>query len=169
LLTVSNETALMNERHASCRLKTIERTVANMYSRMSEIESQELLGTARVARLGCIVDGEPYITPINYYFENNCVYGHSLPGLKIDALRENPRACVQVDEIESDFQWRSVLAFGRYEEVLNPNDRRVVLNRLLAHFPMLTPVESALAADGGPPPVIVFRIRIERLTGVAEQ
>ena len=140
-----------------------------MYERLSDDESRTLLSSARIARLGCIADGEPYITPINYYQENDCIYCHSLPGLKIEALRENPRACIQVDEIETDLQWRSVLAFGVYEEILNPNERREVINRLLVQFPMLTPVESAIAADGGPPPVIVFRIRIERLTGVAER
>jgi hypothetical protein len=33
---------------------------------------------------------------------------------------------------------------------------------------MLTPVESAIAIDGSSPEVIVFRIKIERLTGVSE-
>jgi hypothetical protein len=33
---------------------------------------------------------------------------------------------------------------------------------------MLTPVESAIAIDGSAPEVIVFRIKIERLTGVSE-
>ena len=33
---------------------------------------------------------------------------------------------------------------------------------------MLTPVESAIAADGPAAEVIVFKIRIERLTGVSE-
>lgn len=140
-----------------------------MYSRLSEDESRKLLSGTRVGRLGCIVDGEPYITPINYYIEGDCAYSHSLPGLKIEALRENPRACLQVDEIDTDVQWRSVIAFGVYEEIGNPGERRDILNRILNLFPMLTPVESALAHDGGPPPVIVFRIRIERLTGVAEQ
>ncbi len=140
-----------------------------MYARLSEDESRTLLGSARVARLGCIADGEPYIIPINYYLENDGIYSHSLPGLKIEALRGNPRACVQVDEIETDVLWRSVLAFGVYEEILNPTERREIINRLLDQSPLLTPVESALAADGGPPPVIVFRIRIERITGVAER
>lgn len=77
-------------------------------------------------------------------------------------------ACLQVDAIESDLRWKSVLAFGFYEEV-KPNERSDMMNKLLLHFPLLTPVESALAADGGTLPVIVFRIRIERITGLAEE
>lgn len=142
---------------------------SEMYSKLSDSQTRDLLARGRIARLGCIVDGGPYITPINYFMEGEAVYSHSLPGLKIDALRDNPTACVQVDEIESDVKWRSVIAFGRYEEIINHNERRAIINRLLEHFPMLTPVESALAADGGPPPVIVFRIKLERVTGVAEE
>ena len=140
-----------------------------MFIRLSEVESEKLLRAAGLARLGCIVDGGPYIVPINYYFEDGCIYGHSLPGLKISALRENPRACVQADEIESDLSWRSVLAFGDYEEITNPSERKRVLGKLLKRFPTLTPVESAIAADAGPPPVIIFRIRIVSMTGVGEE
>lgn len=140
-----------------------------MFVRLSEDESRSVLSAARVARLGCIVDGGPYIVPINYYIEDDCAHSHSLPGLKISALRENPRACLQVDEVESDFRWRSVLAFGNYEEISNPSERKKILRELLNRFPTLTPVESAIARDAGPPPLIVFRIQIERVTGLAEE
>ena len=139
-----------------------------MLTTLSNEASRKLLQSARVARLGCVVNGEPYIVPINFNFEDDCIYSHSLPGLKIVALRENPRACVQVDEVESDLCWRSVLAFGNFEEVLKPSERREVLGKLLRRFPLLTPVESAIAADGSPPEVVVYRIRIDRLTGVSE-
>lgn len=140
-----------------------------MFVRLSEEESRYMLGAGRVARLGCIVDGGPYIVPINYFFEAGYVYSHSLPGLKISALRKNLRACLQVDLVESDVQWKSVLAFGNYEEVINASGRNKILGKLLQRFPMLTPVESAIAEDAGPPSVIVFRIRIDRISGVAEK
>ena len=63
--------------------------------------------------------------------------------------------------------WKSALAFGTYEEV-KPNERSEVINKLMQRFTTLTPVESALAADAGPQPVIVFKIRVERITGLAE-
>ena len=140
-----------------------------MFLRLDEAESLELIGRARVARLGCIVEGGPYVVPINCYYEDGCIYSHSLPGKKISALRENPKACLQFDEIENDLEWRSVLAFGTYEEVSNPAERSIIMNKLLQRFPMLTPVESAMAHDAGYPIVIVYRIRIDRITGVSEQ
>ncbi len=109
-----------------------------MITMLSESEARKLLRSARIARLGCIVNGEPYIVPINYNFEDDCLYSHSLHGLKIAGLRENPRACVQVDEIESDLCWRSVLAFGKFEEITKANEREEILAKLLRRFPMLT-------------------------------
>lgn len=140
-----------------------------MMKMLSDDDARRLFQFAKVARLGCIVNGEPYVVPINCHLENDCLYSHSLPGLKISGLRENPRACVQVDEIENDLHWRSAIAFGKFEEITKPNERADVLSKLLRKFPMLTPVESAIAVDGGAPEVIVFKIRIERLTGVSEE
>ena len=135
---------------------------------LNEIEARKVLQSARVARLGCIVNGEPYVVPISCHLEDDCLYSHSLPGMKISGLRENPGACVQVDEIESDLHWRSAIAFGKYEEITKSNEREEILGRLLRQFPMMTPVESAIAVDASAPQVIVFRIRIDRLTGVSE-
>lgn len=135
---------------------------------LSDDEARKVLQSASVVRLGCIVNGEPYVVPINCLFEDDFLYSHSLPGLKISGLRENPRACIQVDEIESDLRWRSAIAFGKFEEVTKSDERAEILAKLLRSFPMLTPVESAIALDGLSQEVIVFRIKIERVTGVSE-
>ncbi len=140
-----------------------------MFVRMDKDKAIALIASGGTGRLGCIVDGGPYIVPINYYFEDGCVYSHSLQGLKITALRLNPRACVQVDHVESSLRWQSALAFGSYEEILDPNERTELLNKLLERFSMLTPVESAIVEDANPLSVIAFRIRIERVTAVGEE
>lgn len=135
---------------------------------LSEEEARALLSACRIGRLGCVDNGDPYVVPINYVFEEGAIYSHSLPGRKVEALRAHPRACLQVDEIEDDFNWRSVLAYGDFEEIRVPSDRRAVLQKLLSRFPLLTPVESVMAQDASAPDSIVFRIRIDCITGVAE-
>ena len=140
-----------------------------MLKTLGNDKARKLFESAKVVRLGCIVNGEPYVVPINCVLEQNYLYSHSLNGLKISALRENPRACVQVDEIESELSWRSAIAFGKFEEITNPDERTEVLNKLFRVFPKLTPVESTIALDGLAQQVIVFRIRIDRLTAVAEE
>ena len=139
-----------------------------MMKMLNDEEVRHLFHEARVVRLGCIVKGEPYVVPINCHLEGDYLYSHSLYGLKIAGLRENPQACMQVDEIESDLRWKSALAFGKFEEVTRSTERAEILTKLLRRFPMLTPVESTIAVDGSSPEVIVFRIKIERLTGVSE-
>lgn len=139
-----------------------------MMKMLSDEAARHLFQEARVVRLGCIVKGEPYVVPINCHLEGDYLYSHSLYGLKISGLRENPHACAQVDEIESDLSWKSAMAFGTFEEVTKSSERADILTKLLRRFPMLTPVESAIAIDGSSPEVIVFRIKIERLTGVSE-
>lgn len=130
-------------------------------------EIENLLHAARIARLGCVAQGEPYVVPINYDFHDGAIYCHSLPGTKLAALRQNPRACIQVDEIESDLNWRSALAFGNFEEVTEESERREVLARLFRKYPMMTPVEWSVVHDADTDDIVVFRIKIDRMTGVA--
>jgi uncharacterized protein len=135
---------------------------------LSESEARNLIAGGKIGRLGCIDNGEPYVVPINYVFEDESIYSHSLPGRKIDAMRAHPRACLQVDEIEHDFAWRSVIAYGNFEEIRVPSDRRSILGKLLGRFPLLTPVESVMAQDASAPDSVVFRIIVDRITGVEE-
>jgi len=135
---------------------------------LSDHEARQLISAGSIGRLGCIAGDEPYVVPINYVFANEVIYSHSLPGRKIEALRARPRACLQVDEIESELLWRSAIAYGNFEEVRIPSERKAILSQFLTRFPSLTPVESVLAHDAAAPDPIVFRIRIDRITGVAE-
>lgn len=133
-----------------------------------EEEARALLSAGKIGHLGCVDSGEPYVVPINYVVDGESIYSHSLPGRKIDAMRVHPRVCLQVDQIAGDFNWRSVIAFGDFEEIRVPSDRRSILSKLLARFPLLTPVESVMAQDASAPDSVVFRIRIDRITGMAE-
>lgn len=139
-----------------------------MMKKMNEDEARDLLTEERIGRLGCIADGEPYVVPVNYFYDGECAHVHSLPGRKIIAMRLNPRVCLQVDRIESDFGWKSVIAFGNYEEITNRAERSHALELLLNRFPQLTPVETLIAEDAMSPEPIVFRIRMDRLTGISQ-
>lgn len=139
-----------------------------MINKLMEDEARDLLTEERLGRLGCISDGEPYVVPVNYIYDGECAIVHSLPGRKVIAMRLNPRVCLQVDRIENDFGWKSVMAFGSYEEVNNAAERSRALDQLLKRFPQLTPVETLIAEDAMAPSPIVFRIRIDRLTGISQ-
>lgn len=136
---------------------------------LTEVEALEVIKVGKVGRLGCItIRSEPYVVPINYLVDGRDIYSHSLPGAKIDAMRTHPRVCLQVDQIDNDFHWRSAIAYGDFEEIRNQSDRAFVLGKLLNRFPQLTPVESAIVHDAAAPDSIAFRIVVDRLTGVEE-
>jgi len=139
-----------------------------MIKRLSDDEAWALLRAARLGRLGCIADGAPYVVPVNYAADGACVLVHTLPGRKLAAMRANPRVCLQVDDITDQYHWRSVLAHGTFEEIRNVVERARALGHLLAQFPELTPVETLLAGDVAAPAPVVFRVRVERLTGLVE-
>ena len=139
-----------------------------MITRMSEEESRSLLRSGRLARLGCVAEGFPYVVPVNYVFDGESFVSHSLPGLKIDAMRAFPRVCLQVDEVRDQTRWKSVLAFGTFEELNDEGERERALGLLLSLFPQLTPVESLIVADAGAPAPVVYRVRVGRVTGIRE-
>lgn len=140
-----------------------------MIKRMSEEESRALLRAGRLGRLGCVAEGYPYVVPVNYVFNGEFVFSHSLPGLKIDAMRAFPRVCLQVDEASDQTRWKSALAFGIFEELKDEGERERALHLLISLFPQLTPVESLITADAAAPAPVVYRVRIERVTGVSEE
>lgn len=139
-----------------------------MVHKLGEVESRALLFQGRTGRLGCICDGKPYVVPVSYWFDGQSIYIHSLPGRKVTALRAHPRACLQVDEMTDEVHWKSVLAFGHYEEVRAAQERERILREVLARFPHFTPVESAMSEIAGVPQIIIFRLRVETITGVTE-
>lgn len=136
---------------------------------LNENDAWEVLRRGRVGNLGCIDHGEPYVVPINYLVADGCIYSHSLPGRKISAMRSHPRVCLQVSQVQDDFHWHSAIAFGSFEEIAGEAERNSILRKLLEHFPELTPVESQLVRDVEPAPVIAFCLRIDRISGVAEE
>ena len=90
-----------------------------------------------------------------------------MPGRKINMLRANPRACLQVDDIKSTYDWKSVIAVGDYTEVTDKAERGRLLVKLFNHFPHLTPVESRM--EGRVEQAVVFRIQIENISGIYEK
>lgn len=139
-----------------------------MITQLSQEEARALLTASRVGRLGCVYEDGPYVVPINYVLDGESIYVHSLPGRKLEALRANPRACLQVDEVTDPYHWRSAIAFGAYEEVTDPAERDRAVRALQSRFPNLTPVESVPVHDGQSS-VVIFRIHIREVSGVGEK
>ena len=90
---------------------------------ISEITPEDcrgVLARGSIARLGCCLDDQPYIMPLLYAYEPDHIYVFSTFGRKIEWMRANPKVCVQVDEIASGSEWVSVIGYGTYEELAEP-------------------------------------------------
>jgi uncharacterized protein len=135
--------------------------------KLKNTDALAILSEGTLGRLGCIASGWPYVVPVNYFFDGKDIYIHTLPGKKLDALRANPRVCLQVDEIKDSYHWRSTIAYGTFEEVSDEGAWESVLTRLYSRLPHMTPVESMLVK--GMKETIVFRIQVEEVTGMAEE
>ena len=135
-------------------------------SKLGDRDSLAILREGTLGRLGCIAADWPYVVPVNYFFDGRDIYIHTLPGKKLDALRANPRVCLQVDDIKDSYNWRSMIAYGTFEEVSNEETRENVLTKLYSRLPHMTPVESKMVE--GAKGTVVFRIKVEEVTGMAE-
>lgn len=84
---------------------------------MNQFEIMQVVENARVGRLACVNDGQPYIIPMNFVCRLGYLYSFTTFGQKIEYMRANPRVCVEFDDIVTINQWQSVVVTGHYEEL----------------------------------------------------
>ncbi len=137
-----------------------------MVKQLSLREAQDILSEGHTGHLGCVTERGPYVVPVSYVYHDGNIYVHSTIGKKIHALRQNPQACIQVQEVKSGYNWRSALAFGTYQEITDPEERLWFMRRILTRFPFLTPVEDMTTSVRKE--IVIFRIVIDEITGISE-
>ena len=91
---------------------------------------EEVLHDQLVGRIGCHLNGKTYIVPINYAYNDPYVYVYSLPGKKVEMMRQNNEVCFEVDEIYDMSNWKSVVAWGAFEELKGSDERQKALKIL---------------------------------------
>jgi len=138
-----------------------------MIRELTTPECEDVLRRATLARLACARDNQPYVVPVHAYFDGDYLYGFATFGQKIAWMRENPRVCVQVDDIVDRFHWATVVAFGRYEELLHmpsQEDARRRAHELFQRVPeWWQPAHSNPGREVRM--AMIYRIRIDSMTG----
>ena len=86
-------------------------------SEMTQQECTAMLKSARLGRLACVRDNRPYVVPIHFAFGDNFIFSFSLPGKKVEWMRENPHVCLQVDDVGGVHGWKSVVVDGLFEDL----------------------------------------------------
>ena len=149
-----------------------------MLGELNEIEIESLLSQQTIGRIGCHADGMTYIVPINYVYQDDCVYAHSGPGKKIEMLDKNPQVCFQVDDIENILNWKSVIAWGMYEKITGSTEMQQTMQKIIKHIMPaignidgnpshgITSNESDIGSDFD---LILYKIRLVKKTGRYEK
>lgn len=134
-------------------------------------QCRDMLARANIGRLGCARADQPYIVPVSFTFDqaDDSIYSFSTLGQKVDWMRGNPKVCLEVDDIISQFNWMTVVVFGRYQEIgqsAEQSDVRRRVYELLQQRPSWwLPGAAKMASETEHHVPIVFRIRIEQMTG----
>jgi nitroimidazol reductase NimA-like FMN-containing flavoprotein (pyridoxamine 5'-phosphate oxidase superfamily) len=133
-------------------------------------QCREVLDRAELGRLACSRFDQPYVVPIHFSFDpaNDCIYAFSTVGQKVQWMRENPKVCLEVEEIDDNHSWTTVVVFGGYEEIHQSAAESAARRRAEQLFsarqrwwlPAAAKVQGREHHE-----VVVCRIRIDRLTG----
>jgi nitroimidazol reductase NimA-like FMN-containing flavoprotein (pyridoxamine 5'-phosphate oxidase superfamily) len=83
-----------------------------MLGELNERQIEHVLRSEVIGRIGCIAEGRPYVVPITYVYDGTCVYGHSVDGVKMRAMRSEPSVCFEVEHVDNLANWQSVIAWG---------------------------------------------------------
>jgi nitroimidazol reductase NimA-like FMN-containing flavoprotein (pyridoxamine 5'-phosphate oxidase superfamily) len=148
--------------------KEVSRTVIRELTREASLD---LLARTHLARLACTREGQPYIVPIYFAYNDNCIYSFSTVGQKIEWMRSNPMVCVQMDEVTNSQHWVSIIVSGRFEELPDVDEwrgARAFAYELLRRNAMWwEPGYAKTILHGAPRPLepVFYRIHIAKITG----
>ena len=144
-----------------------------MFGSLDDKQIEEVLMRQILGRIGCSYGGVTYIVPISYAYDGIYIFGHTDEGMKIDVMRQNPDVCFEVEEMKDMANWKSVIAWGKFEEVTDLAQRKIGLQLLVDRVLPLITSETTHLSPQWPFPLndistikgIVFRIKLEKKTG----
>jgi uncharacterized protein len=149
-----------------------------MLGQLDAVAIEEMLAKETIGRLGCHARGRTYVVPIAYVYDDGSIIAHSSEGLKLRMMRENPSVCFEIDTMDDISNWRSVVAWGRFEELQGSQADRAMA-QLVAR---LAPIAASLESTHSPKdlthqyraqtqglPTVVYRIVLLEKTGRFER
>lgn len=134
---------------------------------MAAEEMHALLRRMGYGHLGCARDERPYVVPIHYAYDEPDIYIFTTEGMKTEFIAANKEVCLQVEEVNDAFHWRSVIANGRAEKLLAPEETEHAMQFITERNPTLTPAINKMWIDawGRASVIAIYRIRPHTLSG----
>lgn len=134
---------------------------------LSDREIENLLSRVGYGHLACSIDDDPYVVPVHFAYRNGQIFVYTTEGKKSHIIGENPRVCLQAEEVVNNQNWESVIVTGVAERITKPDEREAALAAITKVNPTLTPAVSIHWLDNWIRENIevVFRITPVRMTG----
>ena len=148
-----------------------------MLGDLNSKQIEHVLHREIIGRIGCHAENTTYVVPVTYAYDGVYIYGHTKEGLKITMMRKNPLVCFEVDIMENMSNWRSVIAWGVFEQLQTPEARKAGMKILMdAVMPLMTgeTTISNSMSDAHPKTIeamkgVVYRIKLTKKTGRYEK
>ena len=130
-------------------------------------EMKALLQAVGFGHLGCARDNRPYVVPMHFAYDSECVYFLTTEGMKTSYIEHNPQVCLQVEEVQDAARWRSVMVTGRAERLTGAEDTERAMQLIATRNPTLTPALNLTQIDawGRANNIALYRLRPEVLDG----
>lgn len=133
-----------------------------------------IIRRSTVCRLGMSDDGQPYVIPMSFGYQDGAVYFHCAPeGRKIEILRKNPRVCIEFDvdcllktgdsACKWGFHFQSAIAFGVAAIIEDSTKKQAALDIIMHQYSGDVFMYSESALDK----IVVIRANVTELTGKA--
>jgi len=144
-----------------------------MFGELTPREIEETIHSQVIGRIGCHADDVTYVVPVSYAYDGEYIYGHAHEGMKVKMMRKNPKVCFEVDIMQNMANWKSVIAWGEFEELTDSKVRHHALQHLLDRIlPVITSATTKISPEWPFAPAdmasikgVVFRIRLSQRTG----
>lgn len=148
-----------------------------MLGTLTRKQCEYVLRSELVGRIGCYAAGKVYVVPVAYVYHKEHIYAHSKEGLKIKMMRKNAKVCFEVESRESLNKWRTVILWGKYEELETLQEQREVKRILQDRFMGYTMSDTVMPNPytNSPGEVekarkpVFYRISIDEITGRFEK
>ncbi|MEO8710724.1 MAG: pyridoxamine 5'-phosphate oxidase family protein [Parafilimonas sp.] len=148
-----------------------------MFGNLGEEAIETILHHQIIGHIGCHANDTTYVVPLSYAYEDGFIYAHTIEGMKINMMRQNPKVCFETYHMENMGNWQCVIAWGNFEEITDKEERAAALNILLKRdLPFITSKTVQLTKEWPFLPEdlnsiegIVFRIKLNIKTGRYER
>ncbi len=139
-----------------------------MIGDMNDNQIVNVLQSQVVGHLASYADKKLYLVPITYAYKDGYIYCQSKDGMKVQLMKKNPAVCFEVDEIDTMRSWRSVILWGKYEELGSEDEQSHAKKILMDRIEPIATGETVVPRilEDYPKP---FRIKITEQTGRFEK